>query len=171
MNIFLRLQMIAKYIQLSILACILNETKQFVVSSSYKYRYNRKISQLDFIIIYKYIPLGQFWNIPVNVTSYHTELPEVVRDYYNPENLFLVTVDNPISTRDPRQFIGELLSRSWDSSPISCLYVGNSQGGRLRDIPGPRDSVIEGRYTDYRVSDGLLGIDFMYSQFDTDMCY
>ena len=116
------------------------------------------------------LSLGQFWNIPVNVTSYHAEIPDLIKEDYDSEKLYLVTVSNPLSITGTRQFIGELSRRSWNRSLRSCLYVGSSQGGQLTDIPGPRDSVIEGVYTEYCVSDGILGVEYMYSQFDRFFC-
>ncbi len=102
--------------------------------------------------------------------SYHTELPEEIKEDYDPDKLYLVTIKDPISLVQKKQFIGELSKRSWDKSLRSCLYVGSSQGGRLTDIPGPKDSVIEGTYSDYIVSDGLLGSFFEFSKFDTTIC-
>ena len=113
---------------------------------------------------------GQFWNIPVNIFSYHTELPESIREDYNPDKLYLVTIEDPISSVKNRQFIGELSKRTWDKSLRSCLYVGSSQGGKLSDIPGPKDSVIEGSYFQYIVSDGILSTGFTFSKFDRTIC-
>ena len=53
---------------------------------------------------------------------------------------------------------------------MRCYYVGSSQGGRLNEYGVQSDSVIEGRYTDYIVVDGLLGSKFKYSQFDDELC-
>ena len=113
---------------------------------------------------------GQFWNVPVKLFPYHTELPELIKEDYDPEELYLVTIEDPISLISKRQFIGELSKRSWDKTLRSCLYVGSSQGGRLSDIPGPKDSVIEGVYSQYAVQDGILSTSFTYSRFDQTIC-
>lgn len=113
------------------------------------------------------IHAGQFWNIPVSVQRYHVELSERLREDFDQSNLYLISIAPP--SAHGRVFIGELHRRSWDLSLQPCLYVGSSQGGPLSDIPGPRDSVIEGRYTDYKVS-GLLTTSFQFSQFDSSFC-
>lgn len=79
-------------------------------------------------------------------------------------------MQDPLSLNKRRQFIGELFKRSWDKSLTSCLYVGSSQGGILADVPGPKDSVIEGVYTRYIIEDGLLGTDFAFSRFNSAVC-
>ena len=112
--------------------------------------------------------IGQFWNIPVTAQNYHTELRDDIKDDYDPDKLYLVKVTPP--SGHTRQFIGELYHRSWDRTLRSCIYAGSSQGGRSIDIAGPRDSVIEGVYRDYDVTDGLVGTTFKYSRFDTSLC-
>ena len=102
--------------------------------------------------------------------SYHTELPEQVKEYFDSDKLYLVTIEDPISLIKKREFIGELSKRTWDKSLRSCLYVGSSQGGKQTDIPGPKDSVIEGTYSEYIVSDGILGTSFTFSKFDKTVC-
>ncbi len=102
--------------------------------------------------------------------SYHAELPELIREDYDPDMLYMVTIQDPVSLLDTRQFIGELSKRSWDKSLRPCLYVGNSQGGKLSDIPGPKDSVIEGIYSHYAVPNGILSTSFTYSKFDRMIC-
>ena len=53
---------------------------------------------------------------------------------------------------------------------MRCYYVGSSQGGVLNEYSVQSDSVIEGVYKDYIVTDGLLGSKFRYSQFDDEVC-
>lgn len=115
-----------------------------------------------------FVIIGQFWNIPVNISPYHAQLSDEVRNDYDPDKLYLVSVF-PVG-QAPRRFIGELYHRSWDRSLKSCVYVGSSQGGQLRDIDGPHDTVIEGVYQDYIMSDGLMGTEFKYRQFQSSYC-
>ena len=93
---------------------------------------------------------------------YHVELRAELKEYFNQSNLFLVSLSQ-------RQFAAELFHRSWDLSAQSCLYAGSSQGGALSDIPGPRDSVIEGRYTQYSVT-RILDTEYTYTRFDRSFC-
>ena len=106
--------------------------------------------------------IGQFWNTPAVVQSHHVELTTDLMEYFNQRSLFLVSLSQ-------RQFVAELFHRSWDLSPQRCLYAGSSQGGALSDIPGPRDSVIQGRYTEYRVT-RILDTDYAYTRFDRSLC-
>ena len=71
----------------------------------------------------------------------------------------------------PRQFIARLYSNTWDKRGKECYYAGSAQGGPLGEIESPqlRDSVIEGRYTDYIV-DSLFDSEFLYTQFDSREC-
>ena len=65
--------------------------------------------------------------------------------------------------------MGELFQRTWDARSTPCFYAGSSQGGPLAEFENHRDSVIEGRYTDYRVN-GFHDTKFAYSQFDDQLC-
>ena len=49
-----------------------------------------------------------------------------------------------------------------------CYYGGDAEGGRsvISDYYG---SVIEGKYTDYKVA-GLFSTDFVYTQFEENKC-
>ena len=115
-----------------------------------------------------YIIIGQFWNVPLNVEPYHADLSEELKKDYDPDKLYLVSVF-PFN-HTPRRFIGELFEKSWDNTlKRSCIYVGSSQGDQLIDIAGPHDTVIEGIYTDYIVSDGLSGTRFKYNQFQSSL--
>ena len=106
--------------------------------------------------------VGQFWNTPAVVQSHRVELSADLMELFNQSNLFLVSLSQ-------RQFVAELFHRSWDLSAQRCLYAGSSQGGALSDIPGPQDSVIEGRYTEYRVT-RILDTDYTYTRFDRSLC-
>lgn len=107
--------------------------------------------------------LGQFWNIPINVTRFNgtsTYPPS----YAN--QLYAITVNHPV---DPtRQFVG-LLHRSWTRSGMTCLYSGNKQAGKIREVESPNDPVIRGDYMDYEVSTPFE-TQFRYSVFRSDVC-
>lgn len=109
--------------------------------------------------------VGQFWNIPTSVEHFRTEIPNNVKEDYDANELYLVKVTTP-TTVHPRQFIGERFEQIWNHNYQSCIYVGNSQGGNLVDIPGPQDTVIEGVFSDYIIKDGLFGIQYKYNHFD-----
>ena len=105
---------------------------------------------------------GQFWNVPVTVSSY-TGLfggEDRTDDY-------IITVDHPQS--DPRSFVGLKYSVTWEFEKRVCYYVGNTQAGKLAEVSDPNDSVIEGDYTDYKV-DSLFATDFKFSHFDVSRC-
>ena len=65
--------------------------------------------------------------------------------------------------------MGERFQRTWDARSIPCFYAGSSQGGPLAEFESPRDSVIEGRYSDYQVN-GFHDTNFAYSRFDDQLC-
>ena len=121
-------------------------------------------------LYYKFITIGQFWNVPItaenlNDTSF---IPEEYRENYNPDNLYIVTVNPPDS--DMRTFIGENFLRTWDSSAEECVYAGNSQGGPSGEFFSQyKDPVIEGNYLQYKVS-SRYATSFPYSQFRGELC-
>ena len=49
-----------------------------------------------------------------------------------------------------------------------CYYAGSAQGGRTSERE-ENESVIEGRYTDYKVN-GLFDENFVYSRFENERC-
>ena len=84
--------------------------------------------------------------------------------------LYTVTVKYP--DIQPRSFIGDLDSPTWDGRHEYCLFVGNGQGGPLNPadaMGGPNDPVIEGNYTQYKV-DGNFATGFAHSHFDEGRC-
>ena len=109
-----------------------------------------------------FIVSGQFWNTHATIQPHHVELSPEIAKYFNQSNLFVVSLLQ-------RRFVAERFHRSWNLSLQSCLYAGSSQGGALSDLPGPKDSVIEGRYTQYIV-DSLLQTNYTYSRFDESFC-
>lgn len=74
-----------------------------------------------------------------------------------------------------RNFVGWLLSETWEKLDRNCLYVGNNQAGPVFESIHPNDPVLEGgNYKDYETS-GLFDPDFMFSCFPNNaiarVCY
>ena len=129
------------------------------------------LTQLCYCCSHILSTIGQFWNIQLTArrftdTSFLQNIPAEFRQYYNTDNLWLITVNGP--NDNMRQFVAEKYSRAWDNSRQVCLYAGNSQGGPAAEY-GFRDSVIEGTYSEYSVS-ALHETNFKYSQFEEDRC-
>ena len=84
------------------------------------------------------------------------------------QELYVVKVDPTDSS--PRRFVAEYYQLSWDQTRRdTCLYAGDQQGGRIREISNPNDPVIEGRYQFYHTG-GLFETQFRYSQFNVSLC-
>ena len=77
--------------------------------------------------------------------------------------LYSVTVNPPKAT--PRTFVAELFEITWDRVPKPCLYAGNSQGGG--PVAEVDSSVIEGKYFEYKVIDGIFSSNFTYNRLVT----
>lgn len=103
--------------------------------------------------------VGQFWNIPVTATYIGKSLSFDIP--------YRVTVYPP--KRSPRTFVADLYHRTWDLSVKPCLYAGNSQGGQISTLDND-DSVIEGTYVDYQVTDGIFGASFNYNRLESHSC-
>nr|CAI68017.1 LPS-binding protein [Suberites domuncula] len=103
--------------------------------------------------------LGQFWNVPIEVSEYIDS--DLEGDHYE------LAVTHP-DFSGTRRFVGHLLGHSWEEK-TPCFYVGNVQGGPIYEVEDPNDSVIEGKYKDYRM-DGAFDTSFMYSRFDDSQC-
>ena len=76
---------------------------------------------------------------------------------------------NITSSTDRRSLTGILSQLTWDLEEGPCLYVGDIQGSYIREIEEPNDGVIEGLYSDYRVS-GRFVEDFVFGSFDEEKC-
>lgn len=100
---------------------------------------------------------GQFWNIPVNVSEHNGEYNGVQRD-----DGYVITVHHPDSP--PRSFVGLRAGVTFEFEKAVCYYVGNTQAGPLAEVSDPNDSVIEGKYSDYKV-ESLFATDYVYSHF------
>ena len=78
--------------------------------------------------------------------------------------MYRVTVDPPEAAA-ARTFVADLIGCTWDKTPKPCLYAGNSQGG------GPvGSSVIESKYFEYKVTDGIFGSKFTCNRLETRTC-
>ena len=108
--------------------------------------------------------LGQFWNIPVEVTPFEGQL----RGGGQAENRFIV---NMSSLAVPRIYTGWLDDRTWESEDgVPCLYVGNIQGGPIYEVTNPNDGVIENRYSDYKVESAFSEENYAFGLFSEDRC-
>eukprot|EP00731_Ephydatia_muelleri_P017034 Em0010g132a len=103
--------------------------------------------------------IGQFWNVPVNVSSYTGPLRNGSSNAYP---RYTIAVAHPLSPA--RRFTGILYSYTWEFDEGMCLYVGNRQAGPIYEVESPNDPVIEGAYTDYIMNDAFA-TDFAYSRF------
>ena len=106
--------------------------------------------------------LGQFWNIPVTATG-----PITVPSLPNIGAIYNVTVNPPEAAA--RTFVAALFHRTWDRTLKPCLYAGTGQGGPITEVAG-EDSVIEGDYFDYAVTDGIFGSNFTYNRLEIRAC-
>ena len=113
-------------------------------------------------VVFTITHLGQFWNVPVDVTENTGLFNGVIRN-----DDYIITVNYPGSP--PRCFITLGYSVTWEFERRPCLYAGNHQAGPPQEILDPNDSVIEGTYRDYEV-DSLFSPDFGFSHFDESNC-
>lgn len=116
------------------------------------------------IKLFSFLEIGQFWNIPITVERF----TGTYRDGSPPSDAdYVVSIDHPDAA--PRSFVANLEPFTWDLQRVTCLYAGNRQGGPIYEVETPNDPVIEGRYSDYRVS-GAFETDFKYSHFEESNC-
>ena len=102
--------------------------------------------------------LGQFWNIPMTVVPYTG-----LFDGKNDTGLaYTVTISPPGS--NTRSFVAHWDDHKWDYREEPCLYVGNGQGGPIREVAND-GTVIEGKYSDYIVN-ALFSVNLKESKFD-----
>ena len=106
--------------------------------------------------------VGQFWNIPINVAIYNGPATDS-----DAGQRYIIQVEHPES--EPRVFTGLLAGYSWEEDDNNCFYVGNRQGGTIREVDDPNDSVIEGTYRDYQTG-GDFNTAFKFSHFDDNRC-
>ena len=104
---------------------------------------------------------GQFWNVPVSIGRF---VADNSTGYDSAENLFVVNI-----TSGSRSYVGVLGQLTWELEEGPCLYVGDSQSDSIAEIKRPNDSVIEGVYSDYIVSEAFSG-DFDFGKFDDAKC-
>ena len=120
---------------------------------------------ITLLVLTCFFLIGQFWNIPVNITKYIGQLNSDIKD---PSDYFLVSF-NHHSLLKSKQFVGIVHDLTWSRENGVCLFVGNKQGGPIGEVERPNDPVIEGDYRDYIV-DSRFDTDFKYSTFKTEMC-
>ena len=118
---------------------------------------------------------GQFWNIKIQAKKFDDQeiINQLDPTIYSVDDLWVITVTPPPrnGTIIPiREFVAELYERAWDNSIGHCLYAGSEQGGAVVEF-GTKygDSVIEGKYSDYNLTD-RFETDFAYSMFDKSQC-
>lgn len=116
--------------------------------------------------------IGQFWNVPIQISEFTGTL---FRDEAYPDeelderdDRFTVTVRHP-GCPQQRTFTAILLGVDWEFNKTPCFYAGNQQGGPIREVEEPNESVIEGDYTDYRV-ESAFNTQFRFSRFSDQMC-
>jgi hypothetical protein len=83
------------------------------------------------------------------------------------DDRFTVAVAHPSCPR--RVFTAILQSTDWEFNRNPCFYAGNQQGGPIREVEEPNDSVIEGDFLDYRV-ESAFDTNFRFSRFVNDKC-
>ena len=109
--------------------------------------------------------LGQFWNIPVDVSSFVGELffPEE-----STEDLYTVTLTT--TGMGPRSFTGWLYSLTWERERQPCLYVGDAQGGPVYEVVSPNDGVLASTYRDYQVEGAFSEENYSFRKFSEQQC-
>ncbi|XP_064388219.1 uncharacterized protein LOC135336386 [Halichondria panicea] len=106
--------------------------------------------------------IGQFWNIPITL--------QLVNDSseggLTPDPYYTVMVAHPDSA--PRTFTAIYYPRTWEvirGQNDPCLYAGGQQA----DSTDTSNSVIQGTYRDYVVSEPF-STQYLYSKFQDDRC-
>ena len=103
--------------------------------------------------------IGQFWNVPVDVSIYTGPLRAGSSKAYS---RYTISVAHPLSPA--RSFTGIKYNYTWEFDEGVCLYAGNRQAGPIYEVESPNDPVIEGSYTNYIMSDAFA-TDFAYTRF------
>lgn len=83
------------------------------------------------------------------------------------EGYFNVSVSHPDSPT--RNFPGFLWPLTWERRSEPCLYAGSNNAGSVQIIDGLEDTIIEGVYSDYIVSDAF-DTEFKFSRFSDEFC-
>ena len=102
--------------------------------------------------------LGQFWHLDFTTEKFTGR-------FRNGR-----TLDNAVTVYTPADltshtFVSLSYFQTWDQREEECLYAGNKQGGASYYVDEPADSVIQGDYSDYKVSHHF-DTEFTYSVFD-----
>lgn len=114
---------------------------------------------------------GQFWNVPIEISEFTGTL---FRDEAYPDeelderdDRYTVSVQHPSSPQ--RVFTAILLGVDWEFNRNPCFYAGNQQGGPIREVEEPNDSVIEGDFVDYEIS-SAFDTQYQFSRFADETC-
>ena len=124
------------------------------------------IEQSSFIIIKSLLLLfyiGQFWNVPVDITPY----TGLLTDGTVATGRYIVGIT---TSGVSRSYTGWLYSITWDTKDGPCLYVGNRQAGDIQEVASPNDGVIESIYKDYRVESAFSEEDYVFRLFQEERC-
>ena len=109
---------------------------------------------LTFSII-SYSHVGQFWNIPITISTNVVEDKTYIEIYDSSHDSY-------------RRIPAFEYSLTWDHTKMTCYYVGNSRGGP--EFSHNRvESVIEGGQLDY-TTDSLFATSYKYEMFDESVC-
>ena len=107
--------------------------------------------------------LGQFWNVPVDITPY----TGLSRDGSVATGRYVVGIT---TSGVSRSYTGWMYGLTWDTEDGPCLYVGNGQGGIIREVLSPNEGVIEDIYKDYQVSSAFSEENYKFGSFDEARC-
>ena len=108
--------------------------------------------------------LGQFWNIPVEVSPFTGQLVSGEQA----TNHFLLHLTTPGSA--PRSFIGFMYSLTWEGEEVPCLYVGDRQGGPTFEVNRSNDGAIAEMYSEYAVDGAFSQENYTFGLFNEDGC-
>ena len=103
--------------------------------------------------------LGQFWNMPVDISPYNETTPDGA-------DLYIVNITVGGTHRN---CIVEFRNATWDDAN-ACLYVGNCQAGPNDQVYSINDAVIAGNYKDYLIKKAYSEINFAFGLFREDLC-
>lgn len=104
--------------------------------------------------------IGQFWNIPYKVENF-----DINSDI---NSTYAITVDSTKFSGEARSFVSLLYARPGEIM-LPCLFTGDRQGGATNAFDDPNDSVLQGSFEDYEVSD-LFDTNFKFSVFNSTIC-
>jgi hypothetical protein len=116
--------------------------------------------------------------VPVQITPFSLFPDETLRDPSSDVTKYFVATIASTIPSPSRSFTGPIRDFTWLSEESPCLYVGDVQAFRIREVNAitrantptkVNDGVIEFFFTEYIVS-GPFEDDFMFGMFDPSMC-